>query len=205
LTKSPFLVIEEFISPLRCEDVVDECEFFVPDVDIHGAPVPSHRTCEVAQTILYHRLMATIPTIEQYFGVVYRGLEAMDFEWFPTGSTGKPRCENGSFVNGKWRKVNTRDLTGVLFLSDYQSTIPFEDEFEVYGGKLEFPQHQFSFNPQRGTLVLFPSHPHFINAVPRIFVGEAFQVRIQMVTDVPFEYDPRQFPGGFASWFAPRT
>jgi len=199
---SPFLVLEDFMSPMRCEDLVDECEFFVPDTDIGGTPISSRKTCETAQSIIYHRLIQDIPIIESTYSVQYRGMESMEFEWYPTESFGQVRNENSAFINNKWARINTRDFTGVLFLTDYQDNVPFDGEYEVYGGKLEFPRHGFSFNPKRGTLVIFPSDPRFSNATSHVFVGEAVQVRIQMVMTTPYKYDPRQFPGDFRSWFA---
>jgi hypothetical protein len=90
----------------------------------------------------------------------------------------------------------------VLFLSDYQESPSFDSEYEVYGGKLEFPQHAFGFNPRRGTLVLFPSDPHFINVTSDVFVGELFQSRLQLAASTPYFYDSEMFPGNYTQWFA---
>lgn len=199
--KSPFYVIPEFISPLMCEEVIDACEFTVPELDKEGKEVKTTRTCEGAEGIIYERLFGIIPELQQYYDFEYKGTERMAFEWFPQESIGEFQCENSNFLRGKWLRTKSRDLSGILFLSDYQEQTPFEKEFEVYGGKLEFNQHAFGFNPQRGTLVLFPSDPHFINITSRVFVGDLFQARIQIAATTPYIYQPDNFPGNYTTWF----
>lgn len=200
--RSPFFVISDFLSPLKCEELAYDCEFYEPDRDKDGAPIPSFKLMETADQVIYNKIEQVTPLINQYFDVEYRGMEHVVFEWYPTGSVGIPRCENGAIVSNRWVKNNTRDLTGVLFLSDYQDKVPFDEEFEVYGAKLEFPQHQFSFNPQRGTLVVFPSDPHFVNVTSRVLAGEGIQARIQIMTQQSFNYDPQQYQGNYLTWFA---
>jgi len=126
----------------------------------------------------------------------------MSIEWFPTSSTGSAVCENSHFLRGKWLRTKQRDLTGVLFLVDYQDEPPLAAEFEVYGGRLEFPQHGFGFNPKRGTLIVFPSDPHFINITTKVLIGDLFQARIQIAAKAPYIYNPQEFPGNYTRWFA---
>lgn len=204
-TKSPFYVVEEFLSPLLCEEIIDICDFTIPDVDISNKPLKTIKTSEQAQSIIYERLMVLLPDIQSYYDFLYKGTEPMTFEWLPEGSKGSNNnigAENSVFVRGKWLRTKQRDITGILFLCDYQESVSFDDEYEVYGGKLEFPQHAFSFNPQRGTLVLFPSDPHFINVTSDVFVGNLFQSRIQIAADAPYFYDPEKYPGNYTQWFA---
>lgn len=201
MTKSPFIVLPEFVSPLVCEDIVDLCDFTVPDYDKDGNPLKTTKRCEQAETIIFDRLQQHLLDVEVHYGVTYRGTERLAFEWFPEGSYGPPQAENSNFVSGKWMRTNARDLTAILFLSDYNDSPPFDAEFEVYGGKLEFAQHQFGFNPSRGTLVVFPSDPHFINATAPVLVGDLYQVRIQLTTKTPLMYNPQDYPGNYTCWF----
>lgn len=200
-SKSPFYVVEEFVSPLLCEEIIDMVNFTVPDQDKDGYDVKTAKTCDAAEEILYERLMLTIPELMAYYQQVYKGTERMQFEWFPEGSQGEFICENSEYMRNKWLRSRVRDFTGILFLCDYQDKIPFETEYEVYGGKLEFAQHRFGFNPQRGTLIVFPSDPHFINITSRILVGDLYQVRIQLAAKHPYIYDPQAFPGNYTTWF----
>jgi hypothetical protein len=87
-----------------------------------------------------------------------------------------------------------------LFLTDYNDKPPFDEDYEVFGGKLEFPQHQFGFNPQRGTLIAFPSEPHFINMVSSILVGSLYLTKFHIATKSPLLYDPNKFPGNYNTW-----
>lgn len=199
--KSPFYVVEEFISPLGCEDLIDACSFTVPDTDKEGKPVKTFKTSERAESFVYDRLQYLIPEVQAYYELIYKGTERISFEWFPESSQGQFQCENSEFVRGKWLRTRGRDLTGVLFLSEYQEHTPFEAEYEVYGGKLEFVQHRFGFNPKRGTLIIFPSDPHFINVTSPILCGDLYQARIQMATKTPFLYDPNKFKGNYTTWF----
>lgn len=202
-SRSPFYVIEEFVSPLMCEDIIDACNFNVPDKDKEGKHVKTTRTSETSEQILFERLQLALPEIQSYYQFTYRGTERMQFEWFPEESKGHPQAENSEYLRGKWLRTRARDISGVLFLSDYQETTPFETEYDVYGGKLEFPQHRFGFNPTRGTLVLFPSDPHFINITSPVFAGDLYQVRIQIAATTPLLYDPATYPGNYTDWFKP--
>lgn len=199
--KSPFYVVQDFISPLMCEDIVDTCDFNVPDTDKEGDEIKTVKTCEPAEAIIYDRIQRLLPELQKYYDFVYKGTERMSFEWFPPGSQGKFQCENSDHLRGKWLRTRNRDFTGILFLTDYQEKVPFEQEFEAYGGKLEFVQHQFGFSPVRGTLVVFPSDPHFINITSNVIIGDLYQVRIQMAARQPYLYDPRMFQGNYTTWF----
>jgi hypothetical protein len=200
-TKSPFYVVQEFISPMLCEDLIDLCDYNVPDQDKDGNWIKTVKTSETAEGIIYERLLLLLPELQAYYQFLYKGTERVSFEWFPQDSQGIAASENSEFLRGKWLKTRARDFTGVLFLSEYQDTPPFEEEFEVYGGKLEFPQHKFGFNPKRGTLVLFPSDPHFINITSGVFAGDLYQARLQIAAQTPYIYNPQKFPGNYTTWF----
>jgi hypothetical protein len=202
-SKSPFYIIEEFISPLMCEDLIDLCNFNVPDTDKDLNEIKTVRTCETAEQLLFERLQLALTELQAYYQFLYRGTERIAFEWFPEGSSGKFQSENSEHLKGKWVRTRARDLTAVLFMSDYQEKTPFEADYEVYGGKLEFVQHKFGFNPQRGTLVVFPSDPHFINITSPILAGDLYQARIQIAAQAPFIYQPQAFPGNYTTWFKP--
>lgn len=199
--KSPFYVVNEFLSPYLCEEIIDIAGFNVPDADKDGEPILTVRTSERAEAIIYERLLNLMPKIEEHFGMMYKGTEPMSFEWYPEMSKGAFLCGNSQHLRGQWLRVNNRDLAGVIFMSDYQDKLPFEQEFEVYGGKLEFVQHRFGFNPSRGTLIVFPAGPHFINITTEIYAGDLFQVRFFMSGHHQYFYQPNNFPGNYTTWF----
>lgn len=199
--KSPFYLVENFISPLICEDIIDSCNYTVPDRDIHNKVIKTIRPCESAEHIIYDRLMELMPDVEQHYGIQYKGTERIMFEWFPSSSVGEFICENSQRLRDKWVRTKNRDLSAILFLSDFQDAAHFDSEYEVYGGRLEFVQHRFSFKPQRGTLVIFPSDPHFINITTEVLAGDAYQARIQMTSKESFKYNISNFPGDYTKWF----
>lgn len=176
-------------------------DFYSPETDRSGKPTKAIRRNEEAESILFEKFREVIPKIEEYFGTEYRGTEPIYVEWYPEESEGAFVCESSSYVRKKWVRTKDRDFTAVLFLTDYQDNIPFDSEFEVYGGKLEFPQWGFGFNPQRGTLIVFPSSPHFINITTKILVGDLFQAKIHIAAQKPFLFDAKNFPGDYRTWF----
>lgn len=188
---------------MMCEDIIDMLDYNIPDQDKDGHFISSSRTCEPAEEFVFSKLQYMLPELQAYYQFLYKGTERIQFEWYPEGSKGDVHSENSTYVRGKWLRNRSRDLTGVLFLSDYQDKMPFDSDYEVYGGKLEFPQHKFGFNPQRGTLIVFPSDPHFINLTATALAGDAHQARIQIAAKTPLLYDVHQFPGNFLSWFKP--
>lgn len=200
--KSPFYVIQEFISPLLCEEIVTLVDFFYPDTDPDDKPVKTIKTNEQGEELIFSRFQSKIIPIMSYYDATYRGTEPMTFEWYPQGCSGdQPRCESSAYIKKKWTRIKDRDFSCVLFLSQYQERIPFDDDFEVFGGKLEFPQHGFGFNPQIGTLVIFPSGPNFINITTPIQAGDLYQARFHVATQPPYVYDSKLFQGDYTSWF----
>jgi hypothetical protein len=203
--KSPFIIVQNFLSPLQCEMFCDSVDTTLPDVDADNNPVMTKKTNPDVDKLIVDKLIddeAAHDALMSHYDILYEGTERPTIEWFPQDCIGnKLHSENAHFTRGKWLRVHQRDLTGVIFLSDYNDKIPFDGEFEVYGGKLEFPQHDFSLNPQRGTLVIYPSGPHFINHTSKILAGEAFQIRFHIRAEPQFIYDSKNFPGDYRSWF----
>lgn len=201
-TKCPFYVVENFLSAKACEQIVDGLGFYAPDEDADGDPIKMSRHHDKGEEIVYQQLLPLIPTLQEYYQFVHGGTERINFEFLAQDTFSEPKGENSKYINGKWARVYNRDFTCVLFLSDYQDNVPFDNDFEVYGGKLEFPQHKFGFNPQRGTLIVFPSGPHFINATAPIIQGDLFQARIHLCATEPYLYNPEDFQGNYTNWFA---
>lgn len=208
MVKSPFIVIEEFISPKLCEDIVDKLWVEQPDVDKDGDPIKMERFNEALQSSLYHKISQLVPTIEETYDVKYRGSDKLVFQYYPEFSkraAEAPGCENSKYVRKKWVKVKDVDLTAVIWLKSYNNQIPLDPSTEVYGGKLEFPAYNFSLLPQRGMLVLYPAGPHFITAISPVLVGDLYQIKLNIAVQPKqggiWLYDPSQFPGTWNQWF----
>lgn len=202
MTKSPFKVFQHFFSPKQCEMVVDMLNLTTPDLDERDKVVPTKRFNQSAQDAIFDKFQTLIPEICEYYGVDYKGTQPMSFEWYSEGvADDKPKCDNSTLLRSKWVKTRDRDLSVVVFLSDFNETPSFDDEFEVYGGKYEFPQHDFGFNAQRGTVIVYPAGPHFVNAISPVKVGNLLFCKFFISTTEPFLYDYTKFPGNMLTWF----
>lgn len=199
--KSPFIVIQEFLSPKQCEGIVDRLPFGIPQTDASGNVKMMWRHNDYADEVIFERFSTITSSITDYFGTKYRGTERMAYEWYPEGAGGIPQCENAEYLRKKWCRTRDRDFSCILFFSDYNTEVPFDTDYEVYGGKLEFIQHDFGFNPQRGTLIIFPSGPHFINSIARAFAGDLILARWHVAAALPYLHDPSDFPGDYTTWF----
>ena len=199
--KSPFKVYQNFISPKACEKIVDDLGFYLPDVNVEGEPMKMTRHHPKSNDLIYEYAKNIIPELQSYYGYQHRGTETITFEYIPEGCSPEPISENSNYVGKKWARVRDRDISAILFLSSHQDHIPFDSDYEVYGGKLEFPQHNFGFNPERGTLITYPSGPHFINAFAPIIAGDLFVARFHFAAEMPYLYNPNNFPGNYTNWF----
>lgn len=204
--KSPFLIFQDFISPLQCESIVDDLDLTIPDEDINGKPINMIIHHDRLEHMVYEKFIQKISEIEKHYIVSHKATTEMDFIWVPQGSKKlEPTCENSRLLkgNGKqgWARVKDRDLSCVLFLSDYCNTPNFDSLYEVYGGKLEFPTWNFGFNPERGTMIVYPSTPNFINVISDVFVGDLILCKFHISTIVPFIFKPNDFPGNYKNWF----
>jgi len=201
IPKSPFYVVQNFLSPKQCEMIVDNLGYYSPDVDKDGIAIKMMRNHEESEKIVYGKFKPLIPKLEEYFNFIHRGTEPMTFEFLAEGVKPEAICDSSKWIKKKWVKTKDRDFSAMLFLSDYQDQVPFDSDYEVYGGKLEFLQHKFGFNPERGTLIVYPSGPHFINANAEIRFGDLFQARFYIAAQAHYAYQPIDFPGNYLSWF----
>ena len=199
--RTPFIVVQDFISPKQCEIIVDDLGYYEPDTDEEGTPLKMQRSHDASEKIIYDKFRLLIPALEQYYGFQHRGTEHVSFEYMTPGVKPDAACDNAKWVNKKWVKTKDRDFSACLFLSDYQDKVPFDNDYEVFGGKLEFLQHKFGFNPERGTLIIYPSGPHFINAFADIAYGELYVAKFYVAAMEPWLYQPSEFPGNYLSWF----
>jgi len=202
--KSPFLVFQHFIDPDKCDEIAKKSriELLKNDDDIIQSSEKNNLELEVD---IFEQFKSLIPEIEAHFNLTYRGTEHLVFQQFPvTNGTPaeEPHCENAVFKRKRWIKIKDRDLTGILWLKDYQESPPFNLDKQILGGKLEFPVYSFSFQPQAGTLVIYPANERFISLTSPILVGELQCIRFHICAEGIWLYDPKDFPGDFRSWFS---
>lgn len=207
---SPFHVIENFISPLQCERIIDSLALKHPDTDERGQPLKYERIVppDIGGSIT-SELNALVPFLEQRYNATVVGQPHLRFQqyWENSKSPAETHWAEGwKYSRKKWNKLQDIDLVGFIWLKDFHSAVPLDPRFEVYGGKLEFPAFNFSLTPVRGTLVFYPATPHFVTALSHIMLGSLEQIKITMKLTqdgAAWSYQPSNFPGSYQQWFVP--
>lgn len=211
MVKSPFFVIHDAVSPAKCELLISELGLAVPSRDENDKPIKNERLITHASQldIVRSSVQENVAAIEERYDSIVKGMETPLFQQFyenPEQPCAHHGCESSKYMRKKWVKVKDVDLVGYLWLKDFNSGVPLDPRFEVYGGKLEFPAYDFSLTPQRGTLVLFPAGPHFITAISPVLIGSLEQVKVTVkMTNTEggtWLYQPSHFPGSYQQWFA---
>lgn len=206
---SPFIVIEDFISPKYCDHLLESLSLKQPNRLDDGQPLKYERFIpEDLQIGIMQNLRDEIPNIEErYNGSVFGNPSLLFQEYWENEKAPAELhgCENSVYARKKWVKVKDVDLVGFIWLKDFHNSVPLDTRTEVYGGKLEFPSYQFSLTPARGTLVLYPATPHFVTAVSHVHVGslETIKISIPLRKDgLPWAYNPSNYPGSYKDWFS---
>jgi hypothetical protein len=211
MTKSPFFVIEDAVSPSKCELIAKQLGIRVPSLDEKGKPLKHERLVTGADigAIIQSAIQPSVAEMEERYDGSITGIETPVFQQFfenPEVPCQPHGCENAKYLRKKWVKHRDVDLVGYLWLKDYNGNVPLDPSFETYGGKLEFAAYNFSLVPQRGTIVFFPAGPHFITAISPILVGSLEQIKITMKLhlpdDAPWIYQPSAYPGTYQEWFS---
>lgn len=205
--KSPFIIKQDFLSPLTCESILKDIQNDQADSDVDGKPVKGERYCLKWEQEIIERFRELVPDIEERYNANYRGLEKPLFQFYPENAERPaklPGCENSEFARKKWVKVKDVDLVGYVWLKDYNADVPLDPRHEVMGGKLEFPAYNFSLVPQRGTLIIMPAGPHFINTISPVMLGDLYQIKLTVSIKAKdgsmWFYQPSNFPGKWTDW-----
>ena len=152
--------------------------------------------------------MVTI--IEDRYDCTYQGLQQPSYQYYPESPNVIAKdlgCENAKWLSNKkkWVQYKDVDLVGYIWLKDYHETIPLDPSYEVYGGKLEFPVYDFSLLPQRGTLIIFPTGPHFLHLMSPVLFGDLYQIKLNINISQKngnrFFYQPSNYFQDWRSWF----
>jgi len=206
--KSPFIVVQDFLSPQVCEKIIEDNRVFDADKDEEGTPRKLERYNLFWENEIAERFRDVVDEVKDRYDCEYRGLEKPVFQFYPENAKSpaeNPGCENSKYVRKKWVMHKDVDLVGFIWLKDYNDNVPLDPRFEVFGGKLEFPAYNFSLIPQRGSLILFPAGPHFITVISPIILGDLYQIKLNVCISAHgggrWFYQPTNFPGTWQQWF----
>lgn len=111
------------------------------------------------------------------------------------------RADNSVYSNGNWYRNKDIDFTTIIFLKDFNTKPPLDPNTEIFGGNLEFPTFNFTFNPEAGTAVTYPAYPNFLNVFTPPKIGTNHILRISYESDTMFVYDHSKFHGKPNDWF----
>lgn len=211
---SPFHVIENFLSPLECDQAIKELGLKAPTFEVdEKTPIKNERllTGTHFDTVIRNYLSDHADDIERRYQGNIVGIDQPRFvQHFedPKNPAVPHGCESAKFLRKKWVKVKDVDIVGYIWLKDYNDGIPLDPSFEMYGAKLEFPAFNFSILPKRGDCIIFPAGPHFISAISHVLVGSAeyFKFAFKLAVDTEngeamWFYQPQNFPGSYQQWF----
>ncbi len=202
MNKSPFLILQDFLSPLECEDILASIKVYEPNTDSEDTPIKTILRLPVVQNRIWNRFSGYFEHIEKYYNVEVDQMTAIDIEWYPEDCAQEgQRCENSVYRQNAWSIVNDYDLTVIIFLKDYNKNSDFDEEFECYGGELEMINHAFTINPSRGTAIIFPSNQYFINRTVTPEYGDMFQMRFHVSCVDRMKYSPSDYRGNYSTWF----
>lgn len=203
MIKSPFLLIRNFLSPLEVENVLLSVVDIRPDYLDKKTPLRTVLRKPAVSMRIFNKIEEFADSIEQYYGTEIDEFHDVTIEWYPENCQQvNVECENCKPLNSRqWKRINNNDLTAIIFLKDYNKSADFDEDFEVYGGELEFLNHQFSITPERGTMVIFPSNQYFLNSIKSPKFGDAYILKLHMICKPSFKYDPKNYEGNYKLWF----
>lgn len=201
--KSPFLVIENFISPLLADEIIVNTNFNTPDLYPDDKPMVTTKFDEEFDDIISDRInKLVVPILAKHFDTSISTIHPIEIEMLVPDAHVPVHADGFNLVDNNWVKTKPWDFTAILFLSEHTNETNIDDLTQCNGGKLEFINFNFSFNPTVGTLIVFPNDPRFSNASSYVKIGECYQIRIHLQSDIMYLYDPSKFKGSPDIWFS---
>lgn len=205
--RTPFIIKPDFLSPALCEYIIKTVKVLEPNRDRDGNPLKIERQERSLEPLIIERFRDLIDEIEFNYDCSYLALNYPVFQYYPENpkmNAEPPGCENSEFSRRKWNLTKHVDLVGYIWLKDFADTPPLDFNYEMYGARLEFPAHNFSLVPQRGTLVLYPAGPQFVRVISPVMAGDNYQIKLNVQlrsTDGnQWIYTPSDYPGTWREW-----
>lgn len=196
--KSPFLIKEQAISNKICDQILFDLQNFE---DMTPLSEPHQISDDVVQDIILDYVPQWKEEIASYYGVIVSKVENIEFWNIPEGVEYKANCDNSKFYNNVWIRTSAVDFTSLIFLQNTADHTPLDPRYEIFGGRYEFPQYNFGFNPTTGVMITHPSDPHFINGFSTPIGTDLFVIKIKYSCNDLYLHDPKKFPGDITCWF----
>ena len=176
--RSPFIVVQDFLSPQLCEKIVEDINVKAPDTDKAGNPKKLERHALKWEQDIAERFRDVVPEIEERYDSTYRGLEQPLFQYYPEYAKApaeQPGCENSKYVRKKWVMYKDVDLVGFVWLKDYNENVPLDPR-------------------------------HFITVISPILLSDLYQIKLNVCINEKngsrWFYQPSKFPGTWQEWLS---
>lgn len=201
--RSPFFIVSDALSHLGCETLIESLD---------PSPILLHPVTKLpVKTNLHGRYLEpmvddTVASIraefENHYNITIADVKNVTVEWYAEGAaTTAASIHTHTLRNQQWTKASQTDFIGLIFCSEYNARPPFDSDYEVYGGQIDFPTFRVQFKPVMGTMVIFPAAANFIWGVTQPAVGDLFLVKFDIVCTQSYQYDrQRHFSTDYRTW-----
>jgi len=137
--------------------------------------------------IVEHRFTDYTTIIEQYYNVKVKEISS------PILSNDcNITCDN-SIYKRNWIRKNDYDFTGYIALSNYSKDVPFDEDYDVYGGELIFKNYGIKISPTMGDLIIFPSCANFLHYHNKPLVGKFNYIKLFITCENPYIFNFKEF------------
>lgn len=181
---SPFFVIEDFLSPLQCERILK-----LNQVKNVGSNIRHLNEGHIP--VVKNSITDYFDQFQNRYGVEVSDDVKLLFYQFDENASKpalSPQIDGWEMQRRKWIKTKNIDLIGFIPLKSYCDSLPIDLDFEVYGGKLELLNFNFSILPERGSLILMPAAPNFIYALSPINFGSFEMIKVHCAFTTKHEF-----------------
>jgi hypothetical protein len=137
--------------------------------------------------IVEHRFTDYTTIIEQYYNVNVKEISS------PILSNDcNVTCDNSRYKRN-WIRKNDYDFTGYIALSNYSKDVPFDEDYDVYGGELIFKNYGIQISPTMGDLIIFPSCANFLHYHNKPMVGTFNYIKLFITCENPYIFNFKEY------------
>jgi hypothetical protein len=201
-TFGPILKIDNFISPLFCEDIIDRANSNICSVDANGNPLKTlifNELTEIRYSPYLDDLIENL--VDPHYGTEISYISKTTIEWFPENYKNIGHGIDGyHFLNKKWINTSDVDFVTICFLNDFCNKPNFDRLTDVYGGEIIFNNFNLTIKPARGMLLAFPANPAFAYRIDNVIMGDLFVLKNILTSESKYAYNASSFSGTPEEW-----